>query len=430
MNFPRHIYEIDEFLHYIRHLPLEEQFDLINRAIKELNHQADVSQTGAFSFMQFSNGPQKVTEELLRKYLELNSRGNQDESIHILQQRLESVLTENKALQLIVSSGIKSYKGLFIFLLAHPKSGSTTGAEILSRINYLDKMTRDVTFTMPGYDRAKESEEIINKSDNNLQLTFDENAFVDMIQKLEDQSNGKFEYRDECELVFIGLKPDGSFDFDNFQRLNLDLLSKKRGIDPIKLIITVSQRFRANGENTIALNKFISQILGELALQEEVVTKRVFIAGAKRLQEERALLREELNKIENSQNIDIRSLTFEDFTTSLTGRERGRQADYNKFIADEADVAIFIFDTTAGEITEEEFDVAYSSLVENKHPEIFVYVRKRNAILDMLCLDKRLRKIKKKVFGYNQEYYIEYSNLDNLRYLFHRDMIKYFRTSK
>ncbi|MBR0340289.1 MAG: hypothetical protein IIX40_08845, partial [Alistipes sp.] len=128
MNFPRHIYEIDGFLHYIRHLPLEEQFDLINRAIKELNDQADVSQAGAFSFMQFSNGPQKVTEELLRKYLELNSRGDQDEAIHILQQRLESVLAENKALQLIVSSGIKSYNGLFIFLLSHPNSGSTIGA--------------------------------------------------------------------------------------------------------------------------------------------------------------------------------------------------------------------------------------------------------------------------------------------------------------
>ena len=89
---------------------------------------------------------------------------------------------------------------------------------------------------------------------------------------------------------------------------------------------------------------------------------KIFIAGAKKLKEERSLLREELSKVENTHNLDIRSLTFEDFATSLTGEDRGRQADYNKFIETEANVVIFIFDSTAGEITDAPVSSKYSSL--------------------------------------------------------------------
>lgn len=49
-----------------------------------------------------------------------------------------------------------------------------------------------------------------------------------------------------CELVFIGIKSNGEYDFDNFQRLDLNILSQKRGIDPIKLILTVAQQFRTD----------------------------------------------------------------------------------------------------------------------------------------------------------------------------------------
>lgn len=148
--------------------------------------------------------------------------------------------------------------------------------------------------------------------------------------------------------------------------------------------------------------------------------QKIFIAGSKELKAQRMLLREELNKIENLLDIDIRSLTFEDFKTSLTGETGGRQTNYNDFIRDDADVVIFIFDSRAGSITEEEFTVAYESLQKNRRPDIFVYGR--NMDVD----DKRLQSIKNKVFDYNKEYYIEYENIENLRYLFYNDMIKYF----
>ena len=66
----------------------------------------------------------------------------------------------------------------------------------------------------------KAVDEVINESDTNLQLTFDENLFIEMIQDLENKSDGKFLYKDACELVFIGVESDGGYDFNNFQNSN------------------------------------------------------------------------------------------------------------------------------------------------------------------------------------------------------------------
>lgn len=38
-------------------------------------------------------------------------------------------------------------------------------------------------------------------------------------------------------------------------------------------------------------------------------------------------------------------------------------------------------------------------------------------------MNKKLRKIKDKVFNYHQEYYVEYDNLNDLRYKFYKDML-------
>ena len=37
-----------------------------------------------------------------------------------------------------------------------------------------------------------------------------------------------------------------------------------------------------------------------------------------------------------------------------------------------------------------------------------------------------LKKIKEKIFSYGQEYYVEYTSRDDLRYLFFKDMVSYF----
>lgn len=420
MYFPEEILDVKNIL---RNLDDEisnyEKIAIIDSCIERLNHFRP----------RFLYEPHKWTHIKNEILGELRYAREKCERSMISARELEHILFEiNNKVNLVVCSDVKPYKNLCIFFLSHPKNKATVTAEILSRINYLDKMTREVTFIMPGYNKAQMDDEVINASDNNLQLTFDENLFVKMVQDLENESNGKFLYNDMCELVFIGIKSNGMYDFDNFQRLDLNILSQKRGIDPIKLILTVAQQFRTDKNETIDIRKYVTQILGELTMQDYNPAIKIFIAGAKKLKEERSLLREELSKVENANNLDIRALTFEDFATSLTGEDRGRQADYNKFIEKEANVVIFIFDSTAGEIAEEEFDIAYNSLKENRHPDIFVYVRKRSPFsLRNIFGDRRLQNIKNKIFAYQKEYYIEYENLDNLRYLFYSDMVSYFQ---
>lgn len=148
----------------------------------------------------------------------------------------------------------------------------------------------------------------------------------------------------------------------------------------------------------------------------------VLIAGAKKLKQERLLLREQLSMLSNQYNLDIRTVTFEDFQTSLTGQGERWQEDYNRFIKEKADIVVFVFGSVVGGTTEKEFDVAYSSLLANDRPEIFVYVKKQNFISD-----KRLRSIKEGLFSDNQ-YYVEYNNVDNLRYLFYKDMSKFLQS--
>lgn len=426
MYFPRDISEIGDFLRSLKYNSNEENIRILDDILDRMRHMHG-----------YTN---KEVENLLFQYI--MSLIRQDDNIdgerlyrlkeknQYLESKLQQTLKELKEKNELISQiipDVRSYKNLYIFILCHPKNNAIVGAEILSRINYLDKMTSGVTFIMPGYKRALSDDEVVNESDNNLQLTFDENLFIEMIQDLENESDGKFLYKDACELVFIGVESDGGYDFNNFQRLDLNLLSQKRGIDPVKLILSISQQFRTDKNDTIEIKKYVNQILGELTIQDDNPTIKIFIAGAKKLKEERSLLREELSKVENTHNLDIRSLTFEDFATSLTGEDRGRQADYNKFIEKEANVVIFIFDSTAGEITEEEFDIAYNSLKENKHPDIFVYVRKRSPFsLRNIFGDRRLQNIKNKIFAYQKEYYIEYENLENLRYLFYSDMVSYF----
>lgn len=332
--------------------------------------------------------------------------------------RLREQLTASKSnLALMIGSSPKGYKNLFIYLFAHPKNHSNATKEILSRINYLDKMTRDVHFTMPGYEQAEAGDDVVNEQDKNMKLKFDENVFLSYVQELEDKSNGNFSYQDDCELVFVGQKKNGEFDIDSLTRIDLDYISKDKGIDPVKLIIAVSQAFRKEESQKLDANTLVTHIIGELCVEKPKSILRVFIAGAKKLKLERLLLREQLSKLSNRFNLDIRTVTFEDFQTSLTGKEKGRQEDYNQFIKEKADIVIFVFSSIAGRITEEEFDIAYSSYQANNKPEIFVYVKKQ-----FFIFDRRLRNIKELFFSENREYYIEYKNEDNLSYLFYSHM--------
>lgn len=389
----------------------QKTLELVNRIKRRIENNIMVEHEREISLRKLESENQDLKSEMYDHKYRLSSY--EDEI-----RRLRDQLSANESqLNLMIGSTPKGYRNLFIYLFAHPKNHSNATKEILSRINYLDKMTRDVHFTMPGYEQAKAGEDVVNEQDKNLQLTFDENVFLTYVQELEDKSNGKFSYQDDCELVFVGQKDNGEYDIDSLTRIDLDFISKNKGIDPVKLIIAVSQAFRKEKSQKLDTKILVTHIIGELCVEKPKSILRVFIAGAKNLKLERLLLREQLSKLSNQYNLDIRTVTFEDFQTSLTGKEKGRQEDYNRFIKEKADIVIFVFSSIAGRITEEEFDVAYNSLQVNNKPEIFVYVKKQFAIFD-----KRLRNIKERFFSENQEYYVEYKNVDNLCYLFYSNM--------
>lgn len=430
MYFPPNFEKMGHFLTGIDRAPNSVKLDYVNQALKAMIEYKDDVDTSVIRMLQDYRislieveKSQKENPELGHE-LQLKNRQLEKQ----IEELMWELKVEKKRYNNFISFEKKSYSKLYIFLLSHPKNNSSATVEILSRINILDKMTRNVIFVMPGYQRATEDDKVIDIMDPEMQLTFDEKTFINIIQNMEDESKGQFAYTDKCELVFFGSDQNGEIDYSDATRLDLNLLSKKRGISPIELILKVSNYFRQNSDN-IDIKKSINQILGELAMTDERQTLRVFIAGSKAIKEERSLLREELSKIENTLNLDIRALTFEDFATSLTGEEETRQDQYNAFIRNEADVTVFVFDSKVGDITLKEFEVAYESLQSQRRPEIFVYSKKAG-IFTSLRTSRKLKEIKEKFFGPNKEYYVEYTDLVDLRYQFHRNMIGYLQSRK
>lgn len=87
----------------------------------------------------------------------------------------------------------------------------------------------------------------------------------------------------------------------------------------------------------------------------------VFVAGAKVLKRERDAVISALNHITNCSSRDyvFRVKTYEDFDRSLSNE--GRQKEYNDYISNDAEYAIFILDSAVGGITMEEFEVAMNA---------------------------------------------------------------------
>ena len=133
---------------------------------------------------------------------------------------------------------------------------------------------------------------------------------------------------------------------------------------------------------------------------------KIFIAGSKELSKPRTLIRNVASNLSTDydrkgKSVSINVYSFENF--SLTFADNGQQNNYNRFLRNEADLAIFVFEDKTGGITMDEFDVAYSSYARRKHPQICILSKKsqhRNEKLDML---------RNKVSGLNQ-YYNEYED--------------------
>lgn len=137
---------------------------------------------------------------------------------------------------------------------------------------------------------------------------------------------------------------------------------------------------------------------------EEPILK-IFVAGSKELKDERMVCRSVCNVLQNKWGT-IETRTYEDFSPTLS--TIGHQAEYNEYIANETDVAIFIFSGKVGDITRSEFDKARESFANSNRPEIIVYFDNSPEATtpDVVKFKEALDSI-----GY---YYQEYSSLDDL----------------
>ena len=143
---------------------------------------------------------------------------------------------------------------------------------------------------------------------------------------------------------------------------------------------------------------------------------KVFIAGSKVLEVQRNILRAVLMRQQSLCSVMIEAKTFEDFSDSLI--EGGAQKTlYNKYISCEADIVVFVLDGLIGGFTKEEFDVAYKSYTQSKHPKIFIYCKKEGKSISIDKFKEELNSM--------HQYYTEYVDDKELERLFEKSINEY-----
>ena len=134
-------------------------------------------------------------------------------------------------------------------------------------------------------------------------------------------------------------------------------------------------------------------------------TIKIFLAGAKNLQEERLKLKALANALtfkygQEGKKVTINMSSYEDFGD--------RQTVYDNFIKNEADIVIFLFDQRIGEKTEAEIRLAYENQRKKKRPEIYSFVR---AFTDRTPEIDHMEAVLNSV---SENYYVDFFNTEDL----------------
>lgn len=122
-----------------------------------------------------------------------------------------------------------------------------------------------------------------------------------------------------------------------------------------------------------------------------------------------------LNSKRNSQRIYIVK-TFTDLIHEYT--PEGQQEHYHRFLEQEADIALFIFDGRIGDKTKEEIERACDSFTRHQHPHVFFYgtnLTKENEILSYLAS--------------KNQYFQNFKNKEHLFHLIQEDLSSWVKQS-
>lgn len=128
---------------------------------------------------------------------------------------------------------------------------------------------------------------------------------------------------------------------------------------------------------------------------------RIFVAGAKKLEKQRNLIKAWANDYnEENDSIHIIVRSYENFGD--------RQNEYNNFIKKKANLVLFILDGKIGEKTEEELTIAVESLNDSNHPDVCVFL---HSFVEKNEDIEHIEHLMNEIVGH---YYIEYKNDEDL----------------
>lgn len=333
----------------------------------------------------------------------------------------------------------------YVFLVMNPRNQTNAGIDIIKNFSYLDARSENVALFLPGFSnqdekvvpyRSEEGNKVIYEDDDFGRIYFDEKGFLETIEWLE-KGCCSYRYSEDLDLVVVRYYPrhteqhankmyGQNFDLQNMIVYNLDRL-KKEGVNVIKVIMEcrrVVSESTTESEITQRLDNLISGLSGDPIVWHNRIN--VFVAGALVLERERDAVISALTHIANNstRGYSFCVKTFEDFPRMFN--LGGSQELFNDYIQHEAEFAIFILDSTVGGVTYKEFNIALQSYLRNRRPKIYVYSRLGDKVNNYAKINAKsdIQKIREQVSEIHQ-YYIEYSDISDLKYKVSEDFRRY-----
>lgn len=155
-------------------------------------------------------------------------------------------------------------------------------------------------------------------------------------------------------------------------------------------------------------------------------TITIFLASSKELADERTEFKEFINQLNEDwqhRNISFKVNSWESFIDAMS--KEGLQQEYNKAVQ-ESDIFLMLFYTKVGKYTEEEFETAFKHFKEENKPRIYTFFKEDyiltgqigEEIISLINFKKKLSELK--------HYTSTYSNMDNLKWLFSRQLEKLY----
>lgn len=306
-------------------------------------------------------------------------------------------------------------KGCYIILLGNLRNETPALKLVLDNYEYLNRRTRDVRFFMPGF--IVNGEGIVASShavSHEEQFIFFEDGFLETVEWLEN-GDPAYQYSESLEMILLPyekISKETSYDFEHMLSYNLDSLLAEE-----KNIIQFITRGVKVVQQRMTVEETKSQMEGEAVCLRPQSSCKIFIAGSKKLEQERDGIRAVFAQLNNRGSILYQTWTYEDFERTFV--QGGRQQDYNSFIENDADFAVFMLSDNVGGITLSEFKLALDCYQRTGHPKILVYCH-MNAGGE---INSEIQSIRDEI-DRNGQYYTEYFNVRDLKSQVERDFCR------